>query len=49
MKLRVSGSRTEITVGGKLAPRSAVKSGMTCKVGWIKRGSRFEASKVVCP
>ncbi len=48
-KVRVSGSRTEITVGGKISPRGAVKTGMTCEVGWTKRGDRLEAQKIVCP
>ena len=49
MKLRVSGGRSEITVGGKLAPRSALKAGMTCSLNWAKRGDRTEARKVICP
>ena len=49
MKLRVSGSRSEITVGGKLVPRSKLKAGMTCSLKWKKRGDRLEASTVVCP
>ncbi len=48
MKLRVSGSRSEIMVGGKLAPRSALKSGMSCNLNWAKRGDRVEARKVRC-
>jgi len=49
MKVQVSGSRTEITVGGKVSPRSAVKTGMTCEVGWTSRGGKLEARKIVCP
>ena len=49
MKLRVSGSRSEITVGGKLAPRGSLKTGMTCSLNWAKRGDRTEARKVICP
>jgi len=49
MKIRVSGGRSEITVGGKLAPRSALKAGMTCALNWKKRGDRVEARKVICP
>jgi hypothetical protein len=49
MKLRVSGSRSEITVGGKLAPRGALKAGMTCSLNWATRGDRTEARKVICP
>lgn len=49
MKLRVSGGRSEITVGGKLAPRAALKAGMTCSLNWKKRGDRTEARKVICP
>jgi hypothetical protein len=49
MKLSVSGSRSEITLGGKMQPRSALKAGMTCQVSWAKRGDRLEARRVVCP
>lgn len=49
MKLRASGSRTEVTVGGEIKPRSALKTGMTCELNWAKRGDRLEARKVVCP
>jgi hypothetical protein len=49
MKLRVSGSRSEISVAGKVSPRSALKTGMTCSLNWAKRGDRVEARKVVCP
>ncbi|MEE8283825.1 MAG: hypothetical protein V3R63_02415, partial [Alphaproteobacteria bacterium] len=49
MKLRVSGSRSEITIGGKLSPRKALKAGMTCSLNWAKRGDRVEARKVICP
>jgi hypothetical protein len=49
MKVQVSGSRTEITVGGKVSPRSAVKTGMTCDVGWTGQGGKLEARKIVCP
>ena len=49
MKVQVSGSRTEITVGGKMSPRSAVKTGMTCEVGWTGQGGKLEAKKIVCP
>ncbi|MDH3239686.1 MAG: hypothetical protein OEO83_03380 [Alphaproteobacteria bacterium] len=49
MKLRVSGGRSEITVGGAMKPRSALKTGMTCSLNWAKRGDRVEARKVICP
>ncbi|MEE8517229.1 MAG: hypothetical protein V3T02_11370 [Alphaproteobacteria bacterium] len=49
MKLRVSGSRSEITIGGKLASRGDLKTGMTCNISWAKRGTRTEARKVICP
>jgi tripartite-type tricarboxylate transporter receptor subunit TctC len=49
MKLRVSGSRSEITVGGEIKARSALKAGMTCSLNWAKRGDRVEARKVICP
>jgi hypothetical protein len=49
MKLSVSGSRSEIMMGGNLQPRSALKAGMTCQISWAKRGDRLEARRVVCP
>ncbi len=49
LKVRASGSRTEITVGGQLKGRSAIKTGMSCEIAWKKRGDRLEASRVVCP
>lgn len=49
MKLKVSGSRSEIMVGGKLAGRGALKTGMTCSLNWAKRGDKLEARKVRCP
>ncbi|MDX1484289.1 MAG: hypothetical protein R3229_07395 [Alphaproteobacteria bacterium] len=49
MKLRVSGSRSEISIGGEIKPRSALKAGMTCSLSWAKRGDRVEARKVICP
>lgn len=49
MKIRVSGSRSEIMVGGALKPRSVLKAGMTCSLNWARRGDRVEARKVFCP
>jgi len=49
MKVGVSGSRSEVTVGGELKPRSAVKTGMTCEISWAKRGDKLEARKIICP
>ncbi len=49
MKLRVSGSRSEIMIGGKLSARKALKAGMSCSLNWKKRGDRIEARKVICP
>lgn len=44
-KYTVSGSRTEVSIAGKQADRSQLKSGMVCKV---EKGKGEEASKVEC-
>ncbi len=48
MELSVSGSRSEVMVGGKPASRSALKAGMSCDASWAKNGSRTEARKLHC-
>lgn len=45
-KIRVSGSRTEVTVGGKRTDRDRIKSGMSCDVAYSGNGG--EAQKVTC-
>ena len=45
-KVRVSSSSTELTVGGKMAARADVKTGMKCKIRYPKSGKK--ASKVAC-
>jgi hypothetical protein len=45
-KSKVSGSRTQITLGGKPARRSKLKVGMNCAVTYGGNGS--EAKMVVC-
>lgn len=44
-KYSVSGSRTDVMIGGKQASREQLKSGMNCKV---VAGKGEEASKVEC-
>jgi tripartite-type tricarboxylate transporter receptor subunit TctC len=44
--IRVSGSRTKVTIAGKKAKRSAIKAGMTCKITHLGPNSR--AKKVAC-
>ena len=43
-KLRVSGSRTKITIAGKEADRERLKAGMECKV----EAKGDEATKIDC-
>ena len=43
-KLKVSGRRTKITVGGKKAKRSKLKTGMSCT--FVYKGS--SAKKIAC-
>lgn len=44
--LGVSGSRTDVMVGGKGAKRGALKAGMECSVSWPEGGK--EAKKIAC-
>ncbi len=44
--IRVSGSRTKVTIAGKKAKRSAIKVGMTCKITHLGPNSR--AKKIAC-
>jgi hypothetical protein len=43
---KVSGSRTEITVGGQKSDRNAMKTGMTCSIEAPKSGA--EAKTIAC-
>jgi hypothetical protein len=45
-KVKVSGSRTDITVGGQMASRGKVKVGMTCKIAYPGNGK--EAKSISC-
>ncbi len=44
--IKVSKSRTKVTIGGKKAKRSAIKVGMTCKITHLGPNSR--AKKIAC-
>ncbi len=44
--IKVSKSRTKVTIGGKKAKRSAIKPGMTCKITHLGPNSR--AKKIAC-
>jgi tripartite-type tricarboxylate transporter receptor subunit TctC len=46
LTVRISKSRTQITIGGKKAKRDKVKVGMTCEISWLKVNS--EASLLAC-
>jgi hypothetical protein len=46
--VKVSGSRTKITINGKAAKRKALKAGMTCKVKGAMRKGAYEAKTVKC-
>jgi hypothetical protein len=45
-KVKVSGSKTEITIGGKKAKRGALKTGMTCRFIYPKRNKT--AKSIAC-
>ncbi|MCZ6812538.1 MAG: hypothetical protein O7F14_00600 [Alphaproteobacteria bacterium] len=45
-KVKISRSRTAVTIGGKSAPRKNLKVGMTCKITWPKING--EAKNVDC-
>lgn len=46
--IKISGSRTEVTVAGKAAKRKALKVGMSCKVKGAMRKGKYEAKTVKC-
>lgn len=46
MTVRVSGSRTKVTIGGKKAKRSKIKVGMTCEI--THQGPNSRAKKIAC-
>jgi hypothetical protein len=45
-KVKVSGSRTDITVNGQMSSRGKVKVGMTCKITYPGNGK--EAKSISC-
>ncbi|MQA65165.1 MAG: hypothetical protein GEU76_04575 [Alphaproteobacteria bacterium] len=46
LTVRISKSRTQITLGGKKAKRDKVKVGMTCEISWLKVNG--EANLLAC-
>jgi hypothetical protein len=46
LTVRISKSRTQITIGGKKAKRDKVKVGMTCEISWLKVNG--EANLLAC-
>ena len=47
-KFKISGSRTEVTIGGKEADREEIKVGMSCTADVAKRKGKDEAKWVKC-
>ena len=47
-KVKISGSRTEVTIGGKEADREEIKVGMSCTAMVAKRKGKDEAKTVKC-
>ena len=47
-KFKISGSRTEVTIGGKEADREEIKEGMSCTADVAKRKGKDEAKWVKC-
>ncbi len=47
-KVKISGSRTEVTIGGKEADREEIKVGMDCKAMVAPRKGKDEAKTVKC-
>jgi ABC-type Fe3+ transport system substrate-binding protein len=45
-KVKMSGSRSEVTIGGKRSARSKLKAGMECEISYLGNGN--EARKVSC-
>jgi tripartite-type tricarboxylate transporter receptor subunit TctC len=46
--VKISGSRSEITIKGQNAKRKALKAGMTCSINGKKRKGKYEAKQVAC-
>ncbi len=46
--IKISGSRTNVTVNGKASKRKALKVGMSCKVKGAMRKGKYEAKTVKC-
>ncbi len=47
-KFRISGSRTEVMIGGKEADREEIKKGMSCTANVAERKGKIEAKTVKC-
>ena len=47
-KVKISGSRTEVTIGGKEADREEIKVGMSCTAMVAPRKGKDEAKTVKC-
>ena len=47
-QVRITSSRTKLTVNGQEAKRKALKVGMTCKIKGAMRKGQYEGRKVVC-
>lgn len=47
-KVKISGSRTEVTIGGKEADREEIKVGMSCTAVVAPRKGKDEAKTVKC-
>ena len=47
-KVKISGSRTKVTIGGKEADREEIKKGMSCTAVVAKRKGKDEAKSVAC-
>jgi len=45
-KVKVSGSRTEVMIGGKSSSRGKLKVGMNCEISYLGNGN--EARKISC-
>jgi hypothetical protein len=46
--IKISGSRTKITINGQKAKRKALKAGMSCKIKGAMRKGSYEAKAVSC-
>ncbi len=46
--IKISGSRTEVTINGKAAKRKLLKVGMSCAIKGAMRKGKYEAKTVKC-